>query len=176
MDDNKIQGLLNQIEQLTRRISDLEEGKNKNNFTGYTDNSKKHNFRDDVTFEKSVTIGKNLVTKGGYLGYAAGIGGTVTQATSKTTAVTLDKPTGRIILNNSSISAGSVNGFTFTNSYISANDIIVFNHIAGGTDCAYLINARCSNGSANVTIRNVSAGALADAVELEYAVIKSANT
>lgn len=165
-----------EIEALKNRISELEQVQNKNNFTGYKDNTKKHNFRDDVTFEKSVTIGTNLVTKGGYLGYIAGAGGSVTQATSKLTGVTLNKPTGRIIMNNSSISNGSVNGFTFTNSYIAANDILVINHITGGTDCAYIINARCFSGGANITLRNMSGGALADAVELEYAVIKSANT
>jgi len=107
------------------------------------------------------------------LGYTTGSGGTVTQASSKSTAVTLNKATGQITLNGAALAANTNVAFTLTNSTIEANDILVFNHVSGGTIGAYNFNAVASGGSAVVTVRNITSGSLTDAIVLSFAVIKA---
>ena len=58
------------------------------------------------------------------MGYVAGAGGTVTQATNKSTGVTLNKATGQITMNNASLGANTAVTFTLTNSAISSTSII----------------------------------------------------
>jgi len=107
------------------------------------------------------------------LGYTTGSGGTVSQTSNKGTGVTLNKATGQITLDDASLAANTGVTFTLTNSAIAANDILVFNHVSGGTIGAYNFNAVASSGSAVVTIRNITSGALTDAIVLSFAVIKA---
>lgn len=58
-------------------------------------------------------------------GYGTGAGGAVTQATSRTTGVTLDKITGEITLFAGILTGHEADEFTLTNSLIGANDVIV---------------------------------------------------
>lgn len=109
------------------------------------------------------------------VGYGAGSGGVVTQATSKATGVTLNFPSGRITTAADALAGGAVNAFTLTNSAIESTDILVFNVASGATAGAYLINARPANGSAAIEIRNVTAGSLSEAIVIVFSVIKSAN-
>lgn len=120
-------------------------------------------------------LGSDLSVKAlsptGGLGYGTGAGGTVTQATSKSTGVTLNKVTGQITMNAAALAANTEVTFTLTNSAIGANDIIVFNH---GLTAKYVVNAVCAAGSAAISVRNVTAGSLSEALLIKYAVIKSA--
>ena len=109
-------------------------------------------------------------------GYIAGDGGTVTQATSKSTAVTLNKKCGQITMNAASLAADTVVTFVLTNSTIAATDLLVLNHDAGGTAGSYLLNAQCAAGSVSINVRNVTAGALAEAIVIGFAVIKASIT
>ena len=106
-------------------------------------------------------------------GYITGEGGTVTQATSKATAVTLNKKCGQITMNAASLAADTTVTFTLTNSTIAATDLLVLNHVSGGTAGAYLLNAQAAAGSASINVRNVTAGALAEAIVIGFAVIKA---
>jgi hypothetical protein len=107
-------------------------------------------------------------------GYIAGGGGTVTQATNKTTGVTLNKPSGQITMNNAALAAATIVSFTFTNSTISSTDVLVINHVSGGTVGAYTFTAACGAGSATVYVRNATSGSLGEAIVLRYALIKGA--
>ena len=107
------------------------------------------------------------------LGYTTGSGGTVAQGSNKGTAVTLNKATGQITLDDAALAANTGVTFTFTNSTIAANDILVFNHVSGGTIGAYNFNAVASSGSAVVTVRNLTSGELAEAPVISFAVIKA---
>jgi len=107
------------------------------------------------------------------LGYTTGSGGTVTQSSSKSTGVTLNKATGQITLNGAALTANTNVAFTLTNSTIAANDILVFNHVSGGTIGAYNFNAVASSGSAVVTVRNITSGSLSEAPVVSFAVIKA---
>ncbi len=99
---------------------------------------------------------------------SVGSGGTVTQATNKATGVTLNKQTGEITLNNAALAAGTVVSFTLTNSAITAKDVLVLNHVSGGTLGEYGLNAACAAGSAVIYVRNNSAGSLSEALVLRF--------
>lgn len=112
-------------------------------------------------------------TSVGARGYVTGAGGTVTQATSKATAVTLDKLCGQITLNAAALAAATVVSFTLTNSTIAAGDVLILNHISGGTAGAYTLNAQSAAGSASINVRNATAGSLSEAIVIAFAVIKA---
>ena len=105
-------------------------------------------------------------------GYITGEGGTVTQGTSKSTAVTLSKKCGQITMHNASLAAATTVSFTLTNTTIVATDLLVLNHVNGGTAGSYLLNAQCGSGSATINVRNITAGALAEAIVIGFAVVK----
>ena len=106
------------------------------------------------------------------IGYATGAQGTVTQATSKSTGVTLNKSAGRITLNNEALASNTAASFTLTNSLISANDVIITNVSGGGTAGAYTTYvSSMTSGSAVITLRNMSAGSLSEAVIINFAII-----
>jgi len=107
------------------------------------------------------------------IGYAAAGQGTVTQATSKSTGVTLNASAGQITMNNAALGATTNVAFTLTNSTITAKDVIIFN-VAGGNATAGTYNVFTSTlaaGSATVVLRNISAGSLSEAVVLNFAII-----
>ena len=127
-----------------------------------------------VAYEDQDINGANVVLVDEQLGYTAAAQGTVTQATSKSTAVTLNKPAGQITMNDASLAATTNVTFTFNNSFISANDVIVLN-VNGGTTAAYNVyTSVLGAGSASITLRNITAGPLAEAVVLNYALIHCA--
>jgi len=118
------------------------------------------------------TTGNQVISGAGKQGYTTGSGGVVTQATSKATGVTLSKPTGQITLNNAALAADTTVSFVLTNTVIEANDILVMNHISGGTAGSYLLNAQSAAGSATINVRNITGGSLSEAIVLSFAVIK----
>jgi len=127
-----------------------------------------------VAFTDQDINGANVVLVAEQLGYTAEGQGSVTQATSKSTAVTLNKPAGQITMNNASLGATTNVTFTLNNSYISANDVIVLN-VNGGTTAAYNVyTSVLGAGTASITLRNITAGALSEAVVLNFALIHCA--
>ena len=119
------------------------------------------------------TTGNIVVSSTGKLGYATGSGGTVTQATSKATGVTLSKSTGQITLAGDALAASTTVSFTLTNTVIEAGDILIMNHISGGTAGSYLLNAQSAAGSASINVRNITAGSLSEAIVIAFSVIKA---
>lgn len=108
----------------------------------------------------------------GYLGYATGAGGIVTQITSKATGVTLSTMCGDITLNNAALSNGVVVSFTLTNTNLNATDLLVLNHISGGTAGSYLLNAQCAAGSASINVTNITGGSLSEAIVVRFAIFR----
>ncbi|MGH6646201.1 beta strand repeat-containing protein [Aquabacterium sp.] len=124
------------------------------------------------------TGGNVLVTGVGGLGYGTGSGGTVTQATSKSTGVTLNKTNGAITLNAASLAANAVAAFTFTNSTIAATDVVqvcVKSGMVSGGSYHLSVDAVAA-GSCNISVRNLTGGALAEGIVLNFAVIKAATS
>ena len=106
-------------------------------------------------------------------GYVAGEGGTQTQGTSKSTGVTLSKKCGTITMHNAALAADGIVSFTLTNTTIAATDVVSLNHSSGGTAGKYALNAAAGAGSAVITVTNISAGSLSEAIVIRFAVIKA---
>jgi len=104
------------------------------------------------------------------VGYVTGAGGTVTQLTSRTTGVTLNKTTGAITLFSA---AGTTTAatFTVTNSTVAATDIIILNQ-KSGTDLYDLMVTAVAAGSFNITFRTTG-GTTTETPVFNFAVIKA---
>ena len=109
------------------------------------------------------------------IGYSAAAQGAVTQATSKSTGVTLNKSAGRITMNNAALAGGAVASFVLTNSTISANDtmiVCVSSNTAGSLAGAYTVYVSYKvAGSALITLRNLSATSYSEAVVINFSVL-----
>ena len=106
------------------------------------------------------------------LGYTAAASGTVTQLTSKSTGVTLNKSSGQITMNDAALANVTNVTFTLTNNTISAKDVVVLSVSSGATAGAYncWISGKAT-GSCSITLRNLSGGSLSEAVVINFAVI-----
>ena len=110
------------------------------------------------------------------IGYATAAQGAVTQATSKSTGVTLNKSNGQITMNNAALANGAAISFTLTNNLISARDVIIVN-VAGGATTPGSYTSYVSTigtGTAVLSLYNISGGSLSEAVVLNYAIIHGA--
>ncbi|MDO9417047.1 hypothetical protein [Pararhizobium sp.] len=124
---------------------------------------------------KAFNVSGLLIPSAVSLGYAAGAGGAVVQATSKATGVTLSKPTGRITTHGASLASASTVVFTVTNTFCADTDTVILNLVSGaaGYD-TYIYWARPQNGSFNVILYNRTGGALAEALVFNFTIIKGA--
>jgi hypothetical protein len=107
------------------------------------------------------------------IGYSTAAQGAVTQLTSKSTGVTLNKSNGQITMDASSLAAATNVTFTLTNNLLSAKDVIIVN-VASANATAGAYNAWVSSmlaGSATITLRNITAGPLLEAVVINFAII-----
>ena len=124
-----------------------------------------------VAFEDPNIIGSDFVLAGGQLGYSTDAQGTVTQLTSKATGVTLNKSCGQITLNDAALAATTNVTFTLTNSVISTKDVLILN-VYGGTSGSYNVwVSGLAAGSATITVRNITAGSLSEAININFAII-----
>lgn len=112
------------------------------------------------------------------LGYATGAGGTVTQATNRTTGVTLNTLAGQITTNNASLAAEASAAFTVTNSKVVATDVvnvcIASGSNGGNTD---LVVSAVAAGSFDIKVANNNAAAgtaETGAIVINFVVIKGA--
>lgn len=104
------------------------------------------------------------------IGYATGAGGAVTQATSRTTGVTVNKAAGAITLVSA---AGSTTpaSFTVTNSAVAATDVVVLSQ-KSGTDKYDLSVSAVGAGSFEITF-NTKSGTTTETPVINFAVIKA---
>lgn len=125
----------------------------------------------------SVEATGGVLARSGGMGYGTGAGGTVTQGTSKTTAVTLNKPSGRITMHNAALAAGASVVFVVNNTAVTQYDVVVLNGIwtaVNPTSYRIEIDRITSSGTFHVRVTNISAGSLSEALAINFAVIKGA--
>jgi hypothetical protein len=109
------------------------------------------------------------------IGYATGSGGSVTQATSKATTVTLNRVCGIVTTASDALAAGAVVSFTFNNSSWHSDHMLL--NTIGGNDGAYNVGyASVSDGVVRVWIKNISAGSLSQAIPIIFTIIKSVSS
>ena len=122
-----------------------------------------------LTATGAITAAGAITSTGtGGVGYATGAGGVVTQGTSRTTGVTLNKRCGAITLFTAAGSATAAS-FTVTNSTVGANDVIIVSQ-ASGTNLYYLFVTAVAAGSFTVTFLT-SGGTASDTPVINFAVI-----
>jgi hypothetical protein len=113
-------------------------------------------------------------------GYAAGAGGTVTQSTSRTTGVTLNKVCGEITLFAGSLTSHDADEFTLTNSEIAASDVVVVSIKSGaaaGTRKFYVVTVTSTSaGSCTISLGSIRNAAIpaagTETLVLSFAIIK----
>lgn len=119
----------------------------------------------------SLTATGTIVSTGtAGVGYATGAGGAVTQITSRTTGVTLNKTTGAITLFSAAGTTVAAT-FTVTNSTVAATDVIILNQNSG-TDLYDLMVTAVAAGSFNITFRTTG-GTTTETPVFNFAVIKA---
>jgi hypothetical protein len=114
------------------------------------------------------------------IGYAVAAQGAVTQATDKSTGVTLNKSVGRITMNNAALAGSTAVSFTLINNLISANDTIIVcvsSNTTGSAAGAYTTYVSyLAAGSALITLRNLTAStSYSEAVIINFAIIHGAS-
>lgn len=112
--------------------------------------------------------GIQSISASALIGYGAGAGGTVVQATSKSTAVTLNKPCGQITMNNEALAAGATVWFKISNNLLVAGSTATA-LLAGGvvTATAYRVDIMTydiNEAAIYIRVKNESAGALSEAL------------
>lgn len=110
-------------------------------------------------------------------GYPTGQGSTVTQATNRTTGVTISKLCGQITTNNASLAAEAAAEFTVTNTLVAINDVVVVS-IQSGTNGGNtdVFVSTVANGSFKIKVANNNAAAgtaETGAIIINFAVIKA---
>jgi len=121
-----------------------------------------------------------VTLSGGGLGYAKGAGGAVTQATNRTTGVTIHKLCGTITTNNASLAAEAAAKFTVTNNTVAIGDCIILTQQSGAVGVMTTVEVvAVANGSFDISVMNgnVAAGtAETGAILINFAVIKAVST
>lgn len=130
----------------------------------------------------SITSQNFLATQS--LGFTTGGGGAVTQTGSRTTGVTLHKPTGAITLFAGSLGGHDADEFTLTNSAIGANDVVlacIKDGCAETTRKYYQVHVvKVSAGSCVISIGNIDNATIpssgTESPIIQFTVIKGAIT
>ena len=121
----------------------------------------------------------DLTVQSGNLDMVAGTldiqdGGAVTQATNRTTGVTLSNYSGKVTGDDASLAAVTIATHTVTNTLVAATDNVIITKVSGDVDTSAFVSAVAS-GSFNVSVRNNHAsGADTTAFVYNFALIKSA--
>lgn len=129
---------------------------------------------DNATGAVRLRIGPegNVTATSGALGYGAGAGGSVTQTTSKSTPVYLNKPSGTITMHNASLAAGAAVEFSLNNTMLYTGDGLVVNP-DGVT--GYAVEVAYFNSTTDAVLRVTNKGATrSDAVTIRFRIFKGA--
>ena len=104
-------------------------------------------------------------------------GGTITQGSNKQTGVTLSTHSGQITMHAEALAAAAETTFIVTNTKVSATDVVVACHGSAGTTAAYTVEAHTmGSGVFSVTVSNVTAGSLGEAIVINFVVLKGASS
>ena len=123
----------------------------------------------------SLAVTGAITSSGAGIGYVTGAGGTVTQASSRTTGVTLSKLSGTITMFSAAVAAAASSTFTWTNTLITATDMVIMQHNSSTNACSWKCEVICGAGTATVVVKNISAASITEATPLKFIVIKASS-
>tara|TARA_R110000824_G_scaffold82219_3_gene206190 strand:- start:51 stop:581 length:531 start_codon:yes stop_codon:yes gene_type:complete len=96
-----------------------------------------------------------------------------TQTVSKAASVILDKIHGTITMHAAALADDTTVSFQVTTSHVAIGDVVVVTQNSnGGTLDAYQFDTSAAAGTFRVSVRNVSGGALSEAVQLNFFILK----
>lgn len=128
----------------------------------------------NAIFGGTIFSGSVLCNTSGGMGYVNGAGGAVTQATNKTTLVTLNTVCGQITTAASSLSGGASATFIVLNSKIGGSDTVVANISGGGTADAYRVDVtNVAGGGFHLTLTNITGGPLSEQPIINFSIVKA---
>lgn len=114
----------------------------------------------DTQIQSNPQLFTGLVQMTGSFGYAAGSGGAVTQATNRTTGVTINKLSGTITTNNTSLAAEAAAKFTVTNSTVAIGDVVLVAQQSGAVGVMTdVVVVAVAAGSFDLSVMNGNAAA-----------------
>lgn len=131
----------------------------------------------DLDLQGSAKISRNgtEVLGPNGIGYASGDGATVTQATNRSTGVTINAICGAITTDATSLAAGAEATFVVTNSKVSVGDVVVVCARSGQTTGTSIpVVTAVANGSFSITLTNLHAStADTGAMIINFAIFKA---
>jgi hypothetical protein len=142
---------------------------------GVFDPSRNASFTGHVESTKTI---KSIGAAGvGGVGYGTGAGSSVTQATNRSTAVTINAPCGLITTNNASLAAEASAVFTVNNSAVELGDVVAVAQRSGsdgGNTAVNVTTVAAGSFAIRVSNNNAAAGtAETGAILINFAVIKA---
>ena len=112
--------------------------------------------------------------------YSSGAGAAVTQATSRTTGVTINTLTGQITTNTASLAAEAAAAFTVTDSKVGLHDVVVLSIQSGsngGNTAVNVTTVAAGSFAIKVSNNNAAAGtAETGAIIINFVVLKGASS
>lgn len=131
---------------------------------------------DGIVVDKGIT--STSATAG--IGYATGAGSSVTQATNRSTGVTINAVSGTITTNTTSLAAQASAEFTVTNSAVAIGDVVLVSQQSGSSNVAGvagvtdLVVVTVAAGSFILSVQNDSSTtAETGAIIINFVVIKA---
>lgn len=127
------------------------------------------------SLRQALPIFQQAVRSGNFVG-----GGVVTQATNRTTGVTLNTISGQITTSSASLAAETAAVFTVTNNLLFADDIVLI-AVAGGSNGGNTTAqvSTIAGGSFQITVANQNAsGGTAEtgAIQINFLIMKASQT
>lgn len=111
-------------------------------------------------------------------GYGSGSGGSVTQPTSKATQITLNSPTGRIVLAASPMAPGETVMVSVINSTVTAVDVahVSFRYDGIINYANYNVWAAVLADGLAIYVKNISTVTLSEALKLNFVLLKGSTS
>ena len=124
------------------------------------------------TINGNLSVAGNVLVTSGALGYGVGAGGSVVQATSKSTPVALNKPSGRIEMHPSPLGAGASVIFTLVNNKINHGSTLVVTLYDDGAAANYRVECvGVDVGAVTIRLTNVSGASRTETMFVYFNVI-----
>lgn len=132
----------------------------------------------DLDFPGTIASAKGITSYGSAgIGYSTGPGGSVTQATNRSTGVTLNAICGKITTNTASLAGLASASFVVTNSTVAVGDTVIVSQRSGSDSGGTIVHVvAVANGSFTIMVSNNNAAAgtaETGAIIINFAVIKA---
>ena len=126
-----------------------------------------------VAFSDQDIRGADFLYADGEIGYTAAARGTVTQLVNKAEPITLNKSAGTVTMNGALLAATTSVNFVLNNNLVSVGDAVIVSFVSGAaTPGTYTLWVTAlTAGAVTLTLRNITAGNLSEAVVFNFVIV-----